>query len=86
MYHGHQDRINARKLHTQMTMCICLTLIIACVIYWRAKEISRVVRWHQPKEGEEKIEVSLLEHVSPIKCDNVILYRQYLLDRPQVQR
>jgi hypothetical protein len=49
----------------------------------QAKEISRVVRWCQPEE--EKIDVALLEHVSPIEWDNVILYGQYVLDRAQVR-
>ena len=64
-----------------MNSCSCLTLILACVIYWQAKEISRVVRWCQPEA--EKLDVSLLEHVSPIEWDNVILYGQYVLDRAQ---
>jgi hypothetical protein len=55
----------------------CLTLIIACMIYWQAKEISRVVRWFQSKADDEKIDITLLEHVSPIEWDNVILYGQY---------
>lgn len=42
------------------------------MIYWQAKGISRVVRWCRPEE--EKIDVTLLEHVSPIEWDNVILY------------
>jgi TnpA family transposase len=86
VYYGRRGRINARELHEQMNSCSCLTLIIACVIYWQAKEISRVVRWCQPGEGEEKIDVALLEHVSPIEWDNVILYGQYVLDRAQVRR
>jgi hypothetical protein len=61
----------------------CLTLILACVIYWQAKEISRVVRWCQPED--EEIDAALLEHVSPIEWDNVILYGQYVLDRAQVR-
>ena len=44
------------------------------------------MRWHQPKESEEKIDVALMEHVSPIEWDNVILYGQYVLDRAQVRR
>ncbi len=83
VYYGRRGRINARELHEQMNSCSCLTLILACVIYWQAKEISRVVRWCQP-EGE-KIDVALLEHVSPIEWDNVILYGQYVLDRAQVR-
>jgi TnpA family transposase len=84
VYYGRRGRISVRELHEQMNSCSCLTLIIACVIYWQAKEISRVMRWCQPGEGEEKIDVALLEHVSPIEWDNVILYGQYVLDRAQV--
>jgi len=84
VYYGRRGRISVRELHEQMNSCSCLTLIIACVIYWQAKEISRVVRWCQPGEGEKKIDVALLEHVSPIEWDNVILYGQYVLDHAQV--
>jgi TnpA family transposase len=84
VYYGRRGRVNARELHEQINSCSCLTLILACVIYWQAKEISRVVRWCQPKD-EDKIDVALLEHVSPIEWDNVILYGQYVLDRAQVR-
>ena len=83
VYYGRRGRINARELHEQMNLCSCLTLILACVIYWQAKEISRVVRWCQPED--DKLDVALLEHVSPIEWDNVILYGQYVLDRAQVR-
>jgi TnpA family transposase len=85
VYYGRRGRINARELHEQMNSCSCLTLILACVIYWQAKEISRVVRWCQPKDDEEKIDVALLKYVSPIEWANVILYGQYVLDRAQVR-
>ena len=32
------------------------------------------------------IDLSLLEHVSPIEWDNVVLYGQYILDRKLVRR
>lgn len=83
VYYGRRGRINARELHEQMNSCSCLTLILACVIYWQAKEISRVVRWCQPED--DKLDVTLLGHVSPIEWDNVILYGQYVLDRVQVR-
>jgi TnpA family transposase len=83
VYYGRRGRINARELHGQMNSCSCLTLILACVIYWQAKEISRVVRWCKPED--DKIDVTLLEHISPIEWDNVILYGQYVLDRAQVR-
>ncbi|MBV8382628.1 MAG: Tn3 family transposase [Planctomycetaceae bacterium] len=83
VYYGRRGRINARELQEQMNSCSCLKLILACVIYWQAKEISRVVQWCQPED--ETIDVALLEHVSPIEWDNVIVYGQYVLDRAQVR-
>jgi hypothetical protein len=61
-----------------MNSCSCLTLLLACVVYWQAKEISRVPKMGIP-EGED-IDLSLLEHVSPIEWENVILYGQYVLN------
>jgi hypothetical protein len=84
VYYGRRGRINVRELHKQMNSHSCLTLILACVIYWQAKEISRVVRWCQPENAEDKIDIALLEHISTIKINNVILYGQYVLDRSQV--
>ena len=66
-----------------MNSCSCLTLILACVIYWQAREISRVVHWCQSED--DQIDIALLEHISPIEWDNVILYGQYVLDRAQVR-
>ena len=61
-----------------MNSCSCLTLILACIIYWQAKEISRVISQYRPEEND--IDVSLLEHVSPIEWDNVVLYGEYVID------
>src|SRR5260370_41396233 len=78
IYYGRRGRINARELHEQMNSCSCLTLLLACVVYWQAKEISRVLKLGIP-EGED-IDISLLEHVSPIEWENVILYGPYVLN------
>ena len=79
IYYGRRGRINARELHEQMNSCSCLTLLLACVVYWQAKEISRVLKMGIP-EGED-INISLLERVSPIEWENVILYGQYVRGR-----
>jgi hypothetical protein len=79
VYYGRRGRINARELHEQMNSCSCLMLILACVIYWQDKEISRIVRGRGPED--EPVHIAMLEHVSPIEWDNVILYGQYNLDR-----
>ena len=83
VYYGRRGRINARELHEQMNSCSCLTLILACIIYWQAKEISRVLQSYDLKENN--VDGSLLEHVSPIEWDNVILYGQYIVDRSLVR-
>src|SRR5512134_84804 len=70
VYYGRRGRINARELHEQMNSCSCLMLILACVIYWQAKEISRLARRRGP--GNAAIDVGMLGHVSPIEWDNVI--------------
>jgi TnpA family transposase len=59
--------------------CSCMTLILASIIYWQAKEINRVVVECDP-EGAG-VDLSLIQHISPITWDNVILYGEYMLDR-----
>jgi len=61
----------------------CLTLIFACIIYWQAKGIERVVAECGPEEAG--IDLALLEHVSPIEWDNVLLYGEYVIDRSLIQ-
>jgi len=84
VFYGKRGRINARELQDQMNSCSCLTLIVACIVYWQAKEIARVVKDCDPVGND--IDVSLLEHISPIGWDNVVLYGQYVLDRKLIRR
>ncbi|MCA9988452.1 MAG: Tn3 family transposase [Anaerolineales bacterium] len=42
----------------------CLTLIMACIIYWQSKEINRVILEGDPEV--EGIDLTLLEHISPV--------------------
>ena len=53
----------------------CLTLIVACIIYWQARDMSRVIRTADPER-----------HVSPIEWDNIVLYGEYVLNRKLVRR
>jgi hypothetical protein len=62
----------------------CLTLILACIVYWQALEISRVLSQCDPIANG--VDLARLEHVSPIEWDNVVLYGQYILDRKLVRR
>jgi TnpA family transposase len=84
VFYGRRGRINARELWEQMNGCSCLTLIVACIVYWQAHEISRVITEGDPEAAS--VDVSLLEHVSPIEWDNVVLYGQYVLDKKRIRR
>jgi len=61
-----------------MKTCSCLTLILACIVYWQAREIERVITECNPEA--DGIDTSLLEHVSPIEWENVVLYGEYVID------
>jgi len=80
VFYGRRGRINARELWEQMmNTCSCLNLILACIVYWKACEISRGLSECDPLAN--RIGLCRLEHVSPIERDNVVLYGQYILDR-----
>jgi TnpA family transposase len=76
VFYGRRGRINARELWEQMNTCSCLNLILACIVYWQACEISRVLGECDPLANG--IDLSLLEHVSPIERDNVGALRPIL--------
>jgi len=67
-----------RGLQAQRNTSNCLTLIIACIIYWQAKEISRVILECDPDGAG--IALSLLEHISPFGWENITLYGGYVLN------
>jgi TnpA family transposase len=41
--YGKQGTITVRDLQAQKNTASCLTLIMACIIYWQSKEINRVI-------------------------------------------
>ncbi len=80
--YGQRGRINKRDWLEQRNSSSCLTLILACIIYWQAKEIHRVLLECAP---EVELNPSLVEHVSPITWDNVILYGEYVIDKSWIR-
>jgi hypothetical protein len=50
----------------------------------RAREISWAISQSDP--AKDGLDLSLLEHVSAIEWDNVVLYGQYILDRKLARR
>ena len=75
--YGKLGQLTTRALAEQQNTSSCLTLIMAAIIYWQAKEISRVIQECNPQAAG--VDLSLLEHISPIGWDNVILYGEYVL-------
>jgi len=76
--YGKRGRMTERDFHAMMKTCSCLALILACIVYWQAREIGRAVTEENPEE--DGIDISLLEHVSPIEWENVVLYGEYVID------
>jgi hypothetical protein len=70
-------------LQEQRNTCSCLTLILASIIYWQAKEISQIIDKHGHELEESQL--AMLPHISPIGWDNVILYGEYVLDRSLIK-
>ena len=81
--YGKRGKISARELQEQKNTCSCLTLIMACIIYWQAKEMMRVIDESNPVAAG--IDLSLLEHISPIEWDNIILYGEYLINKALIK-
>ena len=69
VYYGQRGRITVRDVYDQMKTCSCLTLILACIIYWQARELSRL-----SADPDFPFDRTLLQHVSPIQWHNIILY------------
>jgi TnpA family transposase len=80
---GKRGRVHKRDWLEQRHSCSCLTLVIACIIYWQAKEINRVIQQCSPEK--DSIDISLIQHVSPVSWDNIILYGDYILNRAKVK-
>lgn len=81
--YGKRGKINARDLQEQKNTCSCLTLILANIIYWQAKEIKHLLDQHGHELDPACL--TMLPHVSPIGWENVVLYGEYVLDRELIK-
>lgn len=81
--YGKQGKLAARDLDELRNTSSCLTLIMACIIYWQAKEINRVLQEYEPDMAG--VDLTLLEHISPVGWDNILLYGEYVLNRQLVR-
>ena len=70
-----RGRSSAREVYDQVSACSWLTLILACIVYWQARDISRIAA-----APDFPFDPDLLRHVSPIEWKNVILYGEIKID------
>jgi len=54
------------------------------MIYWQAKKINRIAFDENPEK--DGIDLELLEHISPIAWENMIIYGDYNFDESLVER
>ena len=80
VYYGQRGRISAREVYDQMNACSCLTLILACIIYWQAREISRIAA-----APDFPLDPELIARISPIEWKNVILYGEIKIDADKLR-
>ena len=83
VFYGKRGRADARDFRRQASTASCLTLILACVVYWQIREIERVVA--EADGDPDAPDFDLLAHVSPIQWENVTLYGAYDVRRDLVQ-
>ena len=77
--YANRGKITAREPKGQAISCNCLTMIMACVIYWQAKELDRLV--DSAEFVSMGFDSSLVKHVSPVGWDNVVLYGEYIINK-----
>ena len=81
--YGNRGRLKGKSLEDINNSGNCTTLIMAAIIYWQAKEISRIIKEYNSEA--EGIDITLLAHISPIEWSNVILYGEYKLNKDLVR-
>ena len=81
VYYGQRGRISVREVYDQMNACSCLTLILDYIVYWQAREISRLAA-----APDFPFDPDLLRHVSPIEWKNVVLYGEIKIDPAKLTR
>lgn len=75
----------ARDLLAQRNTVNCLTLVMARIIFWQAKETSRVI----PEENPDRAgaDLSLLEHIRPVDGKTSLVWgicAESELDSPKI--
>ena len=82
--YANRGKVTAREPKGQVISCNCLTMIMACIIYWQAKELDRLV--NLAEFSEMGFDLNLVKHISPVGWDNVVLYGEYIINKRLIYR
>lgn len=82
--YANRGKITAREPKGQIISCDCLTLIMASVIYWQAKELDRLTS--TAEFVAMGFDLNLVKHISPVGWDNVVLYGEYIINKSLIYR
>lgn len=82
--YANRGKITNREVVGQAINCNCLTLILACIIYWQAKEINQLV--NSVEFEKMGFDPDLIKHISPVGWDNVVLYGEYVINKSLISR
>ena len=82
--YANRGKITAREPKGQIISCDCLTLIMACVIYWQAKELDRLTS--SAEFVAMGFDLNLVKHISPVGWNNVVLYGEYIINKLLISR
>ena len=82
--YANRGKISARSDKGLIISCNSLTIILAAIIYWQAKELNRLIASEEFKEMG--FNAKLMVHISPVGWDNVILYGEYIINIARIKR
>lgn len=82
--YANRGKISARTDKALIFCCNSLTIILAAIIYWQAKELSRLIASDEFKAMQ--FNTKLMAHISPVGWDNVVLYGEYIINIDRIKR
>ena len=82
--YANRGKISARTDKGLIICCNSLTIILAAIIYWQAKELNRLINSEEFKTMG--FNPKLMAHISPVGWDNVVLYGEYIINIEKIKR
>ena len=82
--YANRGKITARETGGQLMNCNCLTIIMACIIYWQARTLEQLIQ--SDEWNTLGFNPNLIQYISPVCWDNVVLYGEYVINKNLIKR